>query len=175
MAGTGIRLSFKVEFNENELKQEIANWGSTEMNPALAVANSAVAAIAKDALRKHIQTDVYDAWTPKEYIRTGGIIDGSAIESTSGPALMILEHFPSGESEQWERPVSGDAMIARVENGSGYEWRRHPGPRPYWKNFVNEMVDTGFAAAFDASMSAQLGANYEGGTIVERESGDGDY
>lgn len=175
MAGTGIILSFRVEFNESELKQEIANWGATDMNPALEAANNAVATTAKDALRRHIQTDVYDQWTPKEYRRTGGLVDGAAIDSTAGPALMILEHFPSGESEQWRHPDSGDAMIAKIEGGSGYEWRRHPGPRPYWKNFVNEMISSGFAATFDASMSASLGSEYEGGTVVERESGDGEY
>ena len=175
MAGTGITLSFKVEFDENELKQEIANWGATDMNPALEAANNAVAATAKEALRKHIQTDVYDAWTPTEYRRTGGLVDGGAIESSAGPALMILEHFPSGESEQWERPASDDAMIARIEGGSGYEWRRHPGPRPYWKNFVDEMITSSFAETFDSAMVAHLGNEYEGGTIVERESGDGEY
>ena len=175
MAGAGITLSFKAEFDESELMHEIATWGALEMNPALETANNAVAAAAKDALRKHIQTDVYNAWTPKEYIRTGGIIEGSAIESTAGPALMILEHFPSGASDQWESPASGDAMIARVESGGGYEWRRHPGPRPYWTNFVDEMINQVFASQFDAVMAAQLGADYEGGTVVERESGDGNY
>lgn len=175
MAGTGITLSFKVEFDENELKQEIANWGATDMNPALEAANNAVAATAKEALRKHIQTDVYDAWTPTEYRRTGGLVDGGAIKSTPGPALMIIEHFPSGASEQWKYPVDDDALIGRIESGSGYEWRRHPGPRPYWKNFVNEMIDGVFASQFDAAMAAQFGAEYEGGTIVERESRDGEY
>lgn len=175
MAGTGITLSIKVEFNESELLQEYADWGATEVNPALRDANSAVAAIAKDSLRQHIQADVYDKWSPSVYRRTGGIVDGSAIDATAGPALMVLEHFPSGESSQWEHPASNDALIARIENGSGYEWRKHPGPRPYWKNFVNEMIASGFANAFDAAMSARFGFDYEGGTVVERESGDGSY
>ena len=175
MAGTGIRISFKVEYDESELKREIAAWSTSDMNPALEVANNAVAAAAKDSLRSHIQSDVYDKWNPTVYQRTGGIIEGSAIEATVGPALMIIEHFPSGASEQWKHPVDDDALIGRIESGKGYEWAKHPGPRPYWKNFVNEMIDGVFASQFDAAMSAQFGAEYEGGTVVERESNDGEY
>ena len=175
MAGTGITLTFKVDFDENELNQEIATWRVTDMNPALADANSAVAANAKEALRGIIESEVYAKWTPKTYKRTGGLVDGDAIKATPGPELMTIEHFPSGESEQWNRPVSDDALIARIESGSGYEWRRHPGPRTYWKKFVDEMINGAFASTFDAEMAAHFGFDYEGGTIVERESGDGEY
>lgn len=175
MAGAGITISITAVFNENELKQEIANWGVTDLNPALESANSAVAASAKEALKNSIESQVYAKWSPKEYIRTGGLIRGGAINASAGPALMVLEHFPSGGSEQWEHPVSNDALIARIESGSGYEWRRHPGPRPYWKKFVDEMIDGEFAAVFDSSMAAFFGGDYVGGTTVEREAGDGEY
>lgn len=175
MAGTGITLSFKIDFNENELKHELNIWGKEVLNPAAQAANSAVAAAAEEALRESIQSDVYAKWSPSTYQRTGGIIDGDAIRSSAGPTMMILEHFPSGESDQWEHPVSDDALISRIESGSGYEWGRHPGPRPYWKKFVDKMIDGVFATEFDSAMASFLGDMYTGGTVVERDSGDGEY
>jgi len=175
MAGTGVTITISVDFPEAEIKQEfLTELKKTE--PMLEVAMSSVAAVAKGALQSHIQTDVYDKWNPTTYVRTGAIIDmGTSVRQTVTSGEMTLRYLPDGSSEQWRNPTSGDELIGRIESGSGYEWRKHPGPRPFWKAFVDEMIDGTFAATFDASMSAQIGDDYEGGTVVTRESGDGDY
>lgn len=175
MAGTGVVLKIDVVFPEEELRQEfVAELRNTE--PQITSAMESVAAVAKSALQSHIQSDVYDKWNPTTYVRTGAIINmGESVRETVSSSEMTLRYLPDGSSDQWQNPVGGDALVARIESGSGYEWRRHPGPRPFWKSFVNEMVNGVFASEFDAAMAMQFGADYEGGTVVSRESGDGEY
>lgn len=175
MAGTGITISFRVDYPEAEIKNEFGK-ALHETEPMITAALQSVAGAAKASLQSHIQTDVYDKFQPREYIRTGAIINmGEAVRETVSSAEMTLRYLPDGSSDQWRNPVGGDALIERIESGSGYEWRRRPGPRPFWQAFVDEMIDSSFASTFDASMSAQFGADYEGGTVVEREAGDGEY
>lgn len=176
MAGTGIRISIKVDFNESELRQEIGT-ALREIEPSITAASEAVGAAAKEALLSHLRSDVYAKWKPKTYHRRmeDGLLSDSAIRISASSGLMELRYKPDGSSDQWRNPAHGDALIGRIESGSGYEWRRHPGARPFWKAFADEMIDTQMASVFDSTMSAQLGEMYEGGTTVERESGDGEY
>ena len=175
MAGTGIVLSIKVDFSPEELNQEFGDELRNNIEPRLETAMAAVAAAAKASLKSHIQSDVYDKWNPTTYLRTGGIISDGAIETTATRYRMSLEYEPDGSSSQWEHPVSGNALVGRIEGGSGYEWGKHPGPRRFWQSFVDEMISSGMAEAFDSAMSAELGDIYEGGTIVSRDSADGEY
>ncbi len=147
-----------------------------------------VAAEAKDALFRHISDDVYKKWSPSEYVRRyedGGLIDFSITPTITGPASEIrgkkfasvfeMRYKPDGQSEQWRAPADGDALIHRIESGNGYEWGKHPGPRPFWTNFVNEMIDQNqFADSFLRNM-ALLGETVEGTAEVIRTDGDGDY
>lgn len=176
MAGTGIRLSFKVDFNEAELRQELGA-AMRETEPAITAASQAVGEAAKEVLFSHLKSDVYAKWKPKSYQRRyeDGLMSENAITISASSGLMELRYKPDGSSEQWRHPASGDALIGRIEGGKGYEWRRHPGARPFWKAFTDEMIDSQMASVFDSTMSAQLGEIYEGGTVVERESGDGEY
>lgn len=175
MAGTGVVLSIKVDFPESELKQELVSE-LKKIEPGIKNAMEYVASVAKTALQYHVQADVYDKFEPKEYIRTGAIIDMNRSTRTSvSSSEMTLRYLPDGSSDQWQNPVSGDALIERIESGQGYEWRRKPGPRPFWGAFVDEMIDSEFARAFDSAMAEQLGSIYEGGTTVTREGEDGDY
>ncbi|MBQ1945277.1 MAG: hypothetical protein II346_09775 [Ruminococcus sp.] len=175
MAGTGVVLKIDVEFPETELRQEFVE-ALKNTEPQITSAMESVAAVAKSALRAHIQSDVYDKWNPTEYVRTGAIINmGESVRETVSSSEMTLRYLPDGSSEQWQNPVGGDALVERIESGTGYEWRKHPGPRPFWKSFVDEMIGGAFASEFDAAMYMQFGADYEGGTVVARESGDGEY
>ena len=76
-------------------------------------------------------------------------------------------------------PVHGDDLIGRIENWNprySYPPRRKRLPaRPFWRNFVSEMVDDGMAEHFFARAMREQGDDViEDGSIV-RESGDGDY
>ena len=174
MAGAGVTLTIKVDFQADELNDEFRTE-LQNIEPRIGSAMAAVASAAKSSLKSHIQSDVYDKWSPTTYIRTGGIISDGATETTASSSRMSLEYTPSGSSEQWEHPVSGSALVGRIESGSGYEWSRHPGARPFWQKFVDEMINGGMATAFDSAMYAELGDIYEGGTVVSRDSADGEY
>lgn len=78
-------------------------------------------------------------------------------------------------------PVHGDDLIRRIETGRGYDYHpsskdRHPftEPRPFWGNFVSEMLEGG---EFDRAVTDAFRA--EGIEIenvhTERENGDGNY
>lgn len=102
-------------------------------------------------LREHIENDVYDQFDPKEYIRrreNGGLLDFGAGHLQKGGAAdrARIEYTPSGEDPQWRNPANGDEMIRRIESQTPpYDWARHPGDRPFFRNFVSEMIEGGRA------------------------------
>jgi hypothetical protein len=169
----------QVDFPTEEITKEMGA-ALREIEPQIEAAMHDVAGQARESLLKHIYEDVYDKWNPSAYERrytgSGGLASlyASLTESVSS-SRILMEYYPSGQHPQWRKPLDGDGMISRIESGTGYEWRKHPGPRPFWTNFVDEMVDRGFGNAFDFAMFAQFGADYEGQTQVEREAIDGDY
>lgn len=123
------------------------------LNAVFLSALDGVIAETKERLKQHVQKDVYDQWSPSEYVRreeNGGIIDIDGSTRINGPfpqtqgkniaAGFEMRYLPSGASEQWRDPADGNALIGRIETGTGYEWRTHPGERPFWHNFVDEMV-----------------------------------
>lgn len=180
MAGTGIKISFQMDFPEEEIVSEMKDSVKDIEQVVLERALRSVAKDAKEALMRHIREDVYDKWNPKYYERrytgSGGLLSMYAgLTEFVSSGSMRLEYLPSGEQYQWENPANNDELIRRIETGRGYEWRKHPGPRPFWNNFVDEMVDRQFADSFDRSMEQQLGEDYIGGTTVEREPIDGVY
>lgn len=181
-------LTFKIDWPDAEITQELEK-AIADLAPIVQSAMEDVGQDAKHLLEEHIQADVYDQFDPHQYNRRygdGGIIDTDsntripyALAQSQGSrlkGLMTLRYTPSGDSYQWENPANGDELIGRIESGSGYEWSRRPGPRPFWQKFVNELTDgQAFAHAFDNAMAMRLGADYEGSSVVERESGDGEY
>ncbi|MBO5970699.1 MAG: hypothetical protein J6S14_19675 [Clostridia bacterium] len=179
-------LTFKIDWPDAEITQELEK-AIADLAPVVQSAMEDVGADAKALLIEHIQADVYDKFDPHEYIRRygGGILDENAMKIPYALAqsqgsmlrgLMTLRYSPDGSSSQWENPAGGDELIGRIESGSGYEWSRRPGPRPFWQKFVNELTDgQAFAHAFDNAMAMRLGADYEGSSVVVREAGDGEY
>lgn len=101
-------------------------------------------------LFEHVQGDVYEKFDPKEYIRRGeygGLadIDGNT-QFTVSEDSVSMDYQPSGESEQVESPLNGDALIGRIEHlDPPYDWTRRPPARPFFENFVTEMVEDGRA------------------------------
>lgn len=141
----------------------------------------------KDTLTKHIQRDVYDKLEPKEYNRRrfdGGIIDldsnctvkpyEGSVDGDQISVAVRLSYKPDGTSDQWAQPRHGDALIGRIESGDGYEWWS-PGKRPFWKNFVDELIEGGaLADAVFYGLNA-AGLTVDGNIEAVRQSGDGNY
>lgn len=76
-----------------------------------------------------------------------------------------------------ERPhtMDGDDLVRRIETGQGYTWRRKPGKREFWQNFVNELVDDGELEREIIWSMGELGFEIEADSGVEREANDGSY
>lgn len=78
-----------------------------------------------------------------------------------------------------EKAVHGDDLIRRIETGVGYDWQFRddgPGERPFWQNFVNEMIDGAYELFF---ADAVQHSGYPEFTMfpgsLERQDGDGEY
>ena len=101
-------------------------------------------------LAEHVQKDVYDQFTPTEYQRRG---DDGGLADIEGNAAFVLgadsvsmDYQPSGESEQVRYPLNGDALIGRIEHlNPEYDWTRKPPARPFFENFVTELIEGGRA------------------------------
>lgn len=100
-------------------------------------------------LQKHIQSDVYDAYTPKSYIRRIDYGGGTPIISPKNMDLQLnkmsltFSYEPSGRNTRYPDNdyVDGDELINAIEN-SDYTWNgTHRIPeRHFWNNFVDDMV-----------------------------------
>lgn len=103
-------------------------------------------------LAEHVQGDVYEKFTPKEYVRRGeygGLadIDANARFDMRDNGVRMI-YLPSGESEQVEpgAQLDGDALLGRIENRNpDYDWSRKPPKRPFFTNFLGEMIEEGRA------------------------------
>lgn len=100
-------------------------------------------------LQKHIQSDVYDAYTPKSYMRRidygGGtpIISPKNMDLQLGKMSLTFSYEPSGRNTRYPDSdhVDGDELINAIEN-SDYTWKgtEQIPERHFWNNFVDDMV-----------------------------------
>lgn len=177
---------------EGDLEKEFIEILKTEFSDAIEKANRAVETSMRDILAQHIANDVYDAYTPKRYKRRysapGGLLDmpkhGFALNSGSGGVYIIYK--PSGAHPTvsgWDN-VGGDDLIGRIEkHDPEYEWLPKKGKgipnRPFWQNFVDEMLDGGTMET--VWTNAANGALPEGWTLdmsdggIQRDAEDGSY
>lgn len=164
-----------------------------------------------DSLEKHLLSDVYRAYRPKEYPRrkdhpefgpslidftTKGQVRNIGNISEDGTwAEVGFDYLPDGShsgttadldptSAYYDadhprklkpNPVHRNELIRRIESGKGYDWKRHPGKRPFWQNFVNEMVDDGMLEYFFAKAMREQGEDVVEDGSLFRESTDGSY
>ena len=110
-----------------------------------------------DCLAEHIQSDVYGAdFFPTEYERrgeNGGLLDmnGNTTVSPVGDDGIQMDYEPSGEVDPPNKYgdqdyLDGDALIGRIEHlDPPYDWTRRPPARPFFENFVTELVEGGRA------------------------------
>lgn len=100
-------------------------------------------------LQKHIQSDVYDAYTPKSYMRRIDYGGGTPIISPKNMDLQLnkmsltFSYEPNGRNTHYPNNeyLDGDDLINAIEN-SDYTWSgtKQIPERHFWNNFVDDMV-----------------------------------
>lgn len=145
----------------------------------------------KSCLTEHLVDDVYDAYTPKSYFRRlsdGGLLDidkntaGSRVPTVTNDGVEIeLRYEPDGRTNGLGMAVyphvDGDELIGRIENKSpDYNWDGDMDSipkRPFFHNFVEEMIEGRAERTMTAAMNAAdpaLGLAADGD--ITRESDD---
>lgn len=101
-----------------------------------------VADVAVGAIQGAIQTEVYNKYTPKMYVRsldTGGLQDPHNIDRKYDAVTKTLElqdvrNDPETMDWRWRKTADPDNTVADiVEKGGPYQYplRPDPGPRPF--------------------------------------------
>lgn len=135
----------------NSISKEYGTF-TTKAYHAMQAGLVAVGSELTKQLQVHVQTDVYDAYTPKDYIRRlgrGGLIDSRYMKTSQRSMSVELTYLPSGYNPHYdgEDYVSGDELISAIET-SHYTWQgtENIPERHFWNNFVEEAVgDHGWA------------------------------
>lgn len=181
---------------QGSLEKEFEAWLQAEMKPKMTKALLSLRDDMRESLSEHVVKDVYQKYSPAEYARremNGGLqaqalnAESHANASPDGSSYRIYISFsPNGnhpDERSWAEdgvsPVHGDDFIGRIEKKNprySYPPRHKNLPyRPFWKNFVSDMVDAGLAEYFFARSMREQGEDViEDGSIV-REPNDGDY
>ena len=157
-----------------------------QVKNAFRASRQALADDMRSCLQDHVEYDVYSKFQPIEYVRrgeSGGLADmrSSATvysDERDGGMNLTLLYQPGGaadgEGEPVDPHVDGDDLIDRIEKrGPEYNWTRKPPKRPFFSNFVQEMIDGGRAEetlvrAMNAAEPA-LGLTESGGVIREEK------
>ena len=137
----------------NGFEQDMAAL-EKQVKDAFRASRPALAEEMRQCLREHVVEDVYDKLVPEEYVRrrgTKGLADMNASatvysdERDGGMNLTLLYHpcvATDGNGESIYPHVDGDDLVNRIEkNDPAYNWGRRPKNRPFFRNFVEEMLD----------------------------------
>lgn len=179
-----------IQINADGLLESDLKAFQTELAKEVEKAMDDVGEDMRDALAQHIETDVYDKFSPREYERRGD--DGGLIAQARTAKIynhgagVTMEYKPDGshpkESEWREHgvvPAHGDDLIGRIEKWNPrYSFpprkRRLP-KRPFWQKFVSEMVDDGMLEHFFANAMRRQGEEITEDGQITREEKDGNY
>lgn len=125
------------------------------------------------ALQRHVKNDVYAAYKPKSYKRTGEMGDISNMTSTIDKTSNTLA-FEYRFGTESARPYfkDSDQVIAAIQD-SDYLWNvsnRDIPKRPFWDNFFNELfsdnrVDEYFARGMNQA-EPELQAFAADGSVI---------
>lgn len=138
-------------------EQDIAALEKQVKN-AFRASRQALADDMRSCLQDHVEYDVYSKFQPIEYVRrgeSGGLADMGVSatvysDERDGGMNLTLLYQPGGaadgEGEPVDPHVDGDDLIDRIEKRDPeYNWTRKPPKRPFFSNFVQEMIDGGRA------------------------------
>jgi hypothetical protein len=95
---------------------------------------SDVAPVVVERLQDHVETDIYEAYTPTHYVRTGALKTDTQVEV-----------IPDGIEVTSERYDDGKYITPIIESGSGYSWNTPIAgtPRPFVENTRDELAASG--------------------------------
>lgn len=196
----GIEFDVEVREDAESIRKDIEKEiGYKLYGPDMHSINIALYEDMKDALWTHIKEDVYAGYQPTEYLRrkdhTGmgeSLLDTlknkertqNIAEMKNGKLIFGLSYEPTAEHEnpEWIDPdMTPDQLIGRIEKKQPkYNFNPKKGEipdRPFWQNFVSEMIEGGrFARVLDDILK-QTGIAEPGDSIsgVMRDSSDGNY
>lgn len=147
----------------------------------------AVASELTPALQRHIQSDVYAAYTPEMYERRydhpqyGRSIYSEKnmrwdlVNRSDGQRSVEFTYEPNGRNTHYSTSdyyADGDSIISVLQGDKGYLWLsegRIGRERPFWDNFVDEVVSEGdkwFVAGFN-QYDPSIRAKSEGKLVRE--------
>ena len=132
---------------------------SQEIEKSIPTGLKVVASDMVNVLQQYIQKEVYNKYSPKNYIRRqqeGGMISSENMYyNVSGNTLSFNYEFPTSPSLWAKVPYSsysefedGDDAIKAIQTGAHYPtYGNIPGikPRPFWNLFVLDYFGTGLA------------------------------
>lgn len=99
---------------------------------------------AEHAIQRHIESDVYDAYSPTQYERRGLLRSGRNLDRfPNGFTLTILDNTPGNTPiGKGYRPTGTDLseIISTGAQGHGYGRWRGAFARPYMKNAEKEVA-----------------------------------
>lgn len=169
-------------FENETLAQDISAF-EKQIDAALVDAKESIFDEIIILLHQHIEVDVYRAYTPKRYLRRRdnpelgeSLIEFSSNTDRIETANSIgLEYLPDGEHPQFDRPLHGDDLIRRIEQGGRWEWKtKTMRKRPFLKNAVSEIIEGGKADRWlvEALRTSNPGLTVEYDHNIQRESTD---
>lgn len=125
-----------------------------EVKNAFRASRQTLADDMRACLQDHVYADVYDEFQPREYVRrrdSGGLSDMGAnttvySDEGDGGMNLTLRYQPDGsrdgDGNEVPEAVSGNDLINRIEKRDpDYNWERKPKKRPFFHNFVEEMIE----------------------------------
>lgn len=120
------------------------------INRAVSAGLNAVSSDMSASLKKHIELDVYAAYDPKDYLRRSDnpsygtpLNSDENIGATVVDNTLIFGYVPTGEHSLYDEEIDNDELIRVISLAEGYQWfvkKRKIPPRPFWDNFLAEMI-----------------------------------
>ena len=179
-----IILNFKVS-GESSIDKDL-NAFKAELGTKVAKAMDDVGADMVELLKKHIISDVYEAYPrPKVYKRRSdnsslgtplSDMEKNTIVFNKGAGVSVA-YIPMGAHayRKWHTDDK-DQIIGKIEKKSPpYKWGNDTVPeRPFWQYFVSELIEGGELDRYFASAMMMQGEIVEP-TGVIRQADDGDY
>lgn len=121
-------------------------------------------------LQKHIESDVYDEYSPKVYERrgySGGLPSTEYMNYFTVGNNFVFTYKPLGthENPDWSTAY-GDNLIKIIQSGKSYKFKpKNVGERPFWNNFVDDQSNGEFMKNFAKGMSP-FELNYSASDLV---------